>query len=357
MKFLDEVKLSATSGDGGAGASTFRRERLVPRGGPNGGDGGKGGDVVFVATKDLNTLHQLRFTPFLKAKNGGHGGTNNKTGRGGEDKLVRVPIGTVIRRERTGEVLADLSEEGQSIVVIAGGRGGRGNSRFVSSRVRAPTRRDLGEAGVTIVLKLELKLLADVGLLGFPNAGKSTLISRISAAKPRIAAYPFTTLEPSLGVVQVPGEYRTFVVADIPGLVEGAAEGVGLGHQFLRHVERCRVLLHMLSLDPMEDEVSGEAEARFDELNGELRRYDPELAQRPQVVLLSKLDLADPDRVSELRERFVARGLTVVAASAVTGEAIRELIFSVAKAVDEAPTDADEAPTDADEASTDADEA
>ncbi len=334
MKFLDEVKVSATSGDGGAGAATFRKEKFVPRGGPDGGDGGKGGDVVFVATSDLNTLHQLRFSPLLKAKHGRHGGTNNKTGRGGEDKVVRVPVGTLIRELKTGAVVADLVEDGQSEIVVQGGRGGRGNARFKSSRNRAPLRRDLGEEGRTVELMLELKLLADVGLLGFPNAGKSTLISRISAARPRVAAYPFTTLEPSLGVVEVPGEWRTFVVADIPGLIEGAAEGVGLGHQFLRHVERCRVLLHLLSLDPLEDEVSGAPEDRFDKLNRELERYDAELSQRPQVVLLSKLDLADPDRVADLTARFEARGLTVVAASSVTGEHIRKLIFALSAAVD-----------------------
>jgi len=333
VKFIDEVRITASSGAGGNGASAFRREKYVPKGGPSGGDGGRGGDVVFVATKDLNTLHHLRFTPQLRAKRGADGGTANKTGRGGEDKVVRVPVGTVVR-DGAGELLADLAEDGARVVVLEGGRGGRGNARFASSTNRAPLRADPGEPGRSAELFLELKLLADVGLLGFPNAGKSTLISRLSAARPKVAAYPFTTLEPSLGVVQVPGSYRTFVVADIPGLIEGAAEGAGLGHRFLRHVERCRCLLHLLSLDPLEDAVHGEPVARLDKLNGELAGYDPGLASRPQVILLSKLDLVDPATVDPLQQRLEARGLTVVRGSSVTGAGIDELIFALAGMLD-----------------------
>ena len=334
VKFIDEVRLAATSGSGGDGASAFRREKYIPKGGPSGGDGGKGGDVIFVASKDLNTLLHLRFTPILKAKRGANGGSANKTGRGGEDKVVRVPIGTIIKDAADGTVLADLTGDGERVIVLGGGRGGRGNARFSSSANRAPTRSDPGEAGRSAELQLELKLLADVGLLGFPNAGKSTLISRISAARPKVAAYPFTTLEPSLGVVQVPGSFRTFVVADIPGLVEGAAEGVGLGHRFLRHVERCQVLLHLLSLDPLEDEVHGDPEARFDKLDSELAGYDAKLAARPQLILLSKLDLVDPTDVALIQQRLEERGFTVLRGSSVTGEGLDTLIFALAGLLD-----------------------
>ena len=333
MKFIDEVRVTATSGDGGDGLSAFRREKYVPKGGPAGGDGGRGGDVIFAATRDLNTLLHLRFAPILKAKRGANGGTANKTGRGGDDKIVAVPIGTIIKDEH-GLVVADLTADGEQVVVLKGGHGGRGNARFGSASDRAPTRADPGEAGQSAELAIELKLMADVGLLGFPNAGKSTLISRISAARPKVAAYPFTTLEPSLGVVQVPGAYRTFVVADIPGLIEGAADGAGLGHQFLRHVERCRVLLHMLSLDPLEDEVHGPPELRLDTLNAELASYDPLLAGRPQVVLLSKLDLVDPADVAPLEQQLRGRGFTVVLGSAVTGAGMDELIFALARLID-----------------------
>jgi len=336
MRFIDEVRLTASSGQGGDGASTFRREKFVPDGGPNGGDGGRGGNVVFVADRNLNTLLHLRFTPIVKAKRGSHGGTNNKTGRGGESKVIPVPVGTMIKDQATESVMAELTEDGAEVVLLEGGRGGKGNARFATSQNRAPTVCESGEAGRTSELLLELKLLADVGLLGFPNAGKSTLISRISAARPKVAAYPFTTLEPSLGVVQVPGQYRTFVVADIPGLIEGAAEGIGLGHRFLRHVERCRLLLHLISLDPMEDEVHGPPLERFDTLNGELERYSPELAQRPQVVLLSKRDLVGDDAIAAVVAGFAARGVTSYVASSATGAGLKELIYAVAARIDAA---------------------
>jgi GTP-binding protein len=314
----------------------FRREKFVPRGGPNGGDGGRGGHVVFEADGDLNTLFSLRFKPIVKAKPGQRGGRNNCTGRAGEDLVIRVPVGTTIKDHASSVVLADLDEHGDRVVILEGGRGGRGNARFKTSRNRAPTQAEPGGPAKTLELQLELKLLADVGLLGFPNAGKSTLISRMSAAKPKVAAYPFTTLEPSLGVVAVPGTYRSFVAADIPGLIEGAADGAGLGHRFLRHVERCAVLLHLLSLDPLEDETNGAPIERYDKINSELARYDSQLAGRPQVVMLSKLDLAPEGRVEELRREFEAQGCEVFAASSVTGAGIDKLIHALARAVDRA---------------------
>jgi GTP-binding protein len=287
----------------------------------------------------MNTLHPLRFKPIVKAKGGAHGGRNKSVGRGGADLVIRVPLGTTIKDPASGELLADLETAGDQKIVLRGGRGGLGNAKFRSSTNRAPTRSEPGGPAVTRELLIELKLLADVGLLGFPNAGKSTLISRVSAARPKVAAYPFTTLEPSLGVVAVPGSYYSFVVADIPGLIEGAAEGAGLGHRFLRHVERCRLLLHVVSLDPLEDEASGSPAERFEAINSELARYDSELAARPQIVLLSKLDLVDAERVSDLRSEFEASGHKVLAASAVTGQGIDPLIFALAEAIKEAPKD------------------
>jgi GTP-binding protein len=289
----------------------------------------------------MNTLHPLRFKPIVKAKRGEHGGRNNCTGRGGADLVLRVPIGTTIKDTGSGALLAEVTTHGEQMVVIQGGAGGRGNAKFSSSTNRAPIRSEAGGPAVTVELTIELKLLADVGLLGFPNAGKSTLISRISAARPKVAAYPFTTLAPSLGVVAVPGSYHSFVVADIPGLIEGAAEGAGLGHRFLRHVERCRLLLHLLSLDPVEDEANGDPMARFEKINAELARYNATLAARPQIVLLSKLDLVDPDRLNELRSEFEAAGHTVLAASAVTGEGVNPLIFALAEAIKNVPKELD----------------
>jgi len=289
----------------------------------------------------MNTLHPLRFKPIVKAKRGEHGGRNNCTGRGGADLVLRVPIGTTIKSAGSGVLIAEVTAHGEQQVVIEGGAGGRGNAKFSSSTNRAPIRSEIGGPAVTVELIIELKLLADVGLLGFPNAGKSTLISRISAARPKVAAYPFTTLEPSLGVVAVPGSYHSFVVADIPGLIEGAAEGAGLGHRFLRHVERCRLLLHLLSLDPIEDEATGDPMTRFEKINAELARYNTELAARPQIVLLSKLDLVDPDRLEALRSEFEAAGHTVLAASAVTGEGVNPLIFALAEAIKNVPKELD----------------
>ena len=292
--------------------------------------------MIFCADGGMNTLHPLRFKPIIKAKGGEHGGRNNRTGRGGVDLLIRVPVGTTVKDAKSGELLAELGEDGEEKIIIKGGRGGLGNAKFSTSTNRAPTRSEPGGPAVTRELLIELKLLADVGLLGFPNAGKSTLISRMSAARPKVAAYPFTTLEPSLGVVAVPGSYHSFVVADIPGLIEGAAEGAGLGHRFLRHVERCRLLLHLVSLDPYEDDANGTARERFDKINSELARYDANLAARPQVILLSKTDLVEEERLEAVRAELEGAGHLVLAGSAVTGQGIDPLIFALADALREA---------------------
>ncbi len=334
--FIDEVRVFARSGAGGTGMVSFRREKFVHKGGPSGGDGGRGGDVVFVATTGRTTLLHLRYHPHLRAKPGVNGRSSNKHGARGADKVVEVPVGTVIST-LAGERLADLDADGARFVAVEGGIGGKGNARFATSTRQAPDFALPPGPAVEVELRLELKLLADVGLLGFPNAGKSTLISRLSGAKPKVAAYPFTTLTPKLGVVQVPGEYRTFVMADIPGLIEGASEGAGLGLQFLRHVERCSVLLHLVSLDPMEDDIHGDAEARFDKINAELRKFDPGLAERPQVVLLSKMDLAEPGRLRAATAVFEARGLPTFAASSVTGRGLDRVVHAVAAAIDAAP--------------------
>ena len=311
------------SGTGGSGAVSFHREKFVPRGGPDGGDGGKGGSLIFEATLSRNTLVDFRFNKVYRGEDGQPGGTNQMTGRGGEDLVLLVPVGTQIYDDETSELLADLADDG-SRFAIDGGRGGKGNLHFKSARMRTPRFAQEGEAGTEFKVRLELKLLADVGLLGFPNAGKSTLISRISAAKPKVADYPFTTLVPHLGVVQI-DEGVSFVVADIPGLVEGASDGVGLGHQFLKHLDRCRLLVHLVPADQAE-EGDGPA-AMLATLNAELEAYDPELAERPQLVCLSKIDAVLPERrdalLAELQE---AAGRRVLGLSAVTGEGVDLLV-------------------------------
>jgi len=333
VKFIDEVRLTTISGKGGDGCCAFRREKFVPRGGPSGGNGGRGGHIIFRASRHFNTLHGLRFTPIIRAKPGHKGGPSMRTGGQGKDRIIEVPVGTLIRKSSSRLVLADLHEEGSEYRAMEGGKGGRGNASFASSTNRAPTRFEAGGPAQEAEFQLELKLLADVGLLGFPNAGKSTLISVLSAARPKVAAYPFTTVAPSLGVVQVAEDYSTFVMADIPGLVEGAAEGVGLGHRFLRHVERCSLLLHMVSLDPLEIEANGTVEERYEKMNSELHRYSPELGTRQQLVLLSKLDIADPDVVAEAERWFAAQGLTVLKGSAVTRAGMKELVSTLAQAI------------------------
>jgi GTP-binding protein len=323
--FIDEAKIYVKAGDGGDGAVAFRREPHVARGGPSGGDGGAGGSVVFEADPQLNTLLDFRFKQHHRAERGENGRNKDQYGRGGEDLVLRVPVGTVVYDDDTGEVIADLSESGARRVVAAGGKGGLGNIHFKSSINQAPRKATPGTPGEERKVRLELKLLADVGLLGFPNVGKSTFISRVSRARPKIADYPFTTMVPNLGVVGL-DDLRTMVIADIPGLIEGAADGAGLGHRFLRHVERTRVLLHILEcsalVEPGRDPVRD-----FDTLNAELARYAPELAEKPQVVVLNKTDLTETrDAVEAVKATLADRGIELHSMSAATGEGVRELL-------------------------------
>lgn len=322
--FIDRARIYVEAGDGGDGMSSFRREKFVEKGGPNGGNGGRGGDVVLVADKNLNTLIDFRYKRKYVAKRGGQGGTKNCTGMRAETVYVKVPMGTLVRDDVTGAVMADLVEDGQEFLAAKGGRGGKGNACYVTSTNRAPTFAEKGEPGTNHWLKLELKLLADVGLVGYPSVGKSSIIAQVSAARPEIAAYHFTTLSPVLGVVRL-DEERSFVLADIPGLIEGAHEGVGLGHDFLRHVERTKVLLHIVDVagvdgrDPIED---------FDKINNELAEYSERLARRQQLVVANKMDLPDAqENFDRLKEYVEAKGYNIVKASAATGEGLRELMF------------------------------
>ncbi len=330
MLFLDEARILVKAGDGGNGCLAFRREKYVPRGGPSGGDGGRGGDVTLVATEHQNTLLQFSYNPEHKAERGRHGEGSNKTGADGRSIEVAVPVGTVVYDEATGEKLVDFTEPGQRFLVARGGRGGRGNARFTTSTHQAPTEHEAGHPGDEKRLRLELKLLADVGLVGYPNAGKSTLISRISAARPKIADYPFTTLEPNLGVVQL-ANYRSFVVADIPGLIEGAHLGAGLGVQFLRHIERTRLLAHLVDVS----EASGREPARdFEVIMEELESFSAELARKPMIVVATKMDAAqDPERVASLRDLAARRGLPFFEISSATGQGIENLKFAMAERV------------------------
>lgn len=322
MQFLDRARILVRAGDGGNGVMAFRREKFVPRGGPSGGDGGRGGHVDMEATEGLNTLLHFRFNPRYVADRGRHGEGKNCTGSDGEDLLILVPVGTLVSNIDTGEVVHDFTFPGERVRIAQGGNGGRGNAAFATSTNRAPRRHDDGWPGVELNLQLELKLIADVGLVGLPNAGKSTLISRISAARPKIADYPFTTVAPNLGVVAW-SEYRTFVVADIPGLIEGAHQGAGLGLDFLRHVERTRVLLHLVDVSNMLPEEPVE---RFELINAELRAYRDDLMDRPMIVVATKTDaLDDPGRLESIREHARATGREFFAISAVTGEGLDEL--------------------------------
>jgi GTP-binding protein len=325
--FVDEVEIRVAAGSGGRGCIAFRREKFVPRGGPSGGDGGDGGSVFFVASPHLNTLVSFRFHPDFKAERGQHGMGSNMHGRNGKHLVIKVPIGTVVYElpEEGGEPvqLADLVEDGKKVRIAAGGQGGRGNARFVSATNRAPRRADPGVPGEIRHLRLQLKLLADVGLVGFPNAGKSTLIARISAAKPKIADYPFTTLTPNLGVVALSDD-RSFVVADVPGLIEGAHRGLGLGHQFLRHLERTRLLVHMIDVsgqsgrDPVED---------FKTIRRELELYRPELAEKPAIAAANKMDaVADRAPITRLAAHLRRRGIPLHRISAVTGDGVPALV-------------------------------
>jgi len=326
--FVDEVDIRVIAGSGGNGCLSFRREKYVPRGGPDGGDGGAGGSVFVVAIPTKNTLIDFRFHPEFKAGRGQHGQGSNRTGQTANDLEITVPIGTLVHEKGADglRLLADLSEEGQRVLVARGGRGGRGNARFVSSTNRAPRRTEPGVPGEEKFIHFELKLLADVGLVGFPNAGKSTLISRISAARPKVADYPFTTLIPNLGVVSLSGD-RSFVVADVPGLIEGAHEGHGLGDRFLRHVERTKVLVHLVDVsgasgrEPVED---------FDTIQRELALFDPRLAAKPQIVAANKIDaLDDPARLERLKRHVRATTLTLIPVSGVRGDGVADLLEEV----------------------------
>jgi GTPase len=326
--FIDEARILVKAGDGGNGCLAFRREKYVPRGGPSGGDGGHGGDVILFASEHENTLLKFRFNPEHKAERGRHGEGSNCSGAAGATLEVGVPVGTVVYDEATGERLYDFTTPGERFRIARGGRGGRGNARFVSSTHQVPTEHEPGRPGEEKRLRLELKLLADVGLVGFPNAGKSTLISRISAARPKIAAYPFTTLEPNLGVAQVDG-FRTFVVADIPGLIEGAHLGHGLGVQFLKHVERTRLLAHLVDVS----ESTGRDPVRdFEIVMAELASFSEELALKPMILVATKLDAAqDPARAASLRELAAARDLQYFEISSVTGQGIDDLKYAMAR--------------------------
>jgi GTPase len=334
--FIDEARILVKAGDGGNGCVAFRREKFVPRGGPSGGDGGRGGDVVMQSSQQHNTLIHFRYNPEHKAERGRHGEGSNCTGSDGKSIILKVPVGTTVFDAETGELIHDFSLPDESVVVAKGGRGGRGNQHFATPVHQAPRESEPGRLGEERTYRLELKLLADAGLVGYPNAGKSTLISRISAAKPKIADYPFTTLEPNLGVVTVgeaPNE-ESFVVADMPGLIEGAHLGTGLGVQFLRHIERTRVLVHLVDVsdgsgrpDPIED---------FKVINGELENFGHGLAEKPMIVVASKVDVANPEKLKKLAASAKRRKLEFFAISAVTGQGIEELKWALAKHVREA---------------------
>ena len=335
MKFVDEATIKVQAGNGGRGMVSFRREKFIPFGGPDGGDGGDGGSVYVVARQGLNTLADFRYQRSFKAKNGEPGGSADCSGRGGEDLEIMVPVGTVIYDTETEETLGDLTHDGERLIVARGGRGGLGNQHFKSSTNRTPRRATPGYPGEKRELRLELKLLADVGLLGLPNAGKSTLISAVSAARPRIADYPFTTLHPNLGVVYV-GEHKSFVMADIPGVIEGAAEGAGLGIRFLKHLQRTRVLLHLVDISPPDPAADPVKDARV--IVAELKRFSPELAARERWLVLNKLDLMTPEdadkRCREIVRRLRWKG-PVFRISGATRTGTRELCQAIMRRLDE----------------------
>ncbi len=329
MQFIDYVKIYVKAGDGGRGCVSFRREKYVPRGGPDGGDGGRGGHVILRATSQLNTLIDQKYHYEYRAERGEHGKGKNMHGRDGKDLIIFVPIGTVIKDEKTGDVLADLNTEGKEVIVAKGGRGGLGNAHFVSPTRQSPRYAQPGEEGEERHLILELKLLADVGLIGMPNAGKSTLISVISSARPKIADYPFTTLVPNLGVVKV-DDMRSFVVADIPGLIEGAHKGAGLGFQFLRHVERTNILLHLVDVSI---NSAGDPIKNYEKINNELYLYSEELSKKPQIVVATKIDIADEKKLDSLMDYCKNYNIDFYPVSALTGKGVKELILYVAKRI------------------------
>ena len=337
--FIDRARIFVQSGKGGDGMSSFRHEKFVPKGGPNGGDGGQGGNVVLVADRNVNTLVDFRFRRLFKAKPGGKGEGSNKYGRNAEDLLITVPLGTIVKDEETGQVMADLSRDGQRAILAKGGRGGRGNWHFRTSANRTPTFAERGEPGEERWLRLELKVLADVGLLGYPSVGKSSILRKVSAAQPEVAAYHFTTLNPILGVVNLP-DHRSFVMADIPGLIDGASEGVGLGHDFLRHIERTKILIHVVDVsgiegrDPIED---------YEKINAELAKYSEKLARKRQVVAANKIDLlGDSDNLERLMDYMTAHGVEVYPICAMTGEGMDKLLERVWTMLEEYVEEPDE---------------
>lgn len=332
MKFVDEAKIYVKAGHGGKGCVSFRREKFVPKGGPDGGDGGKGGDIIFIATESHHTLLDLKYKQHQTAKNGGHGSGNNRTGKSSENLEITIPVGTIIKNFDTGDELADLCRPGQRFVAARGGIGGKGNAHFTTSTHQTPRFAQDGMDGEEFTLKLELKLLADVGIIGFPNAGKSTFISRVSAARPKIADYPFTTTKPHLGVVKYSDD-KSFVIADIPGLIHGAHDGVGMGDKFLKHVERTSLLFHIIDIS---QEPNANAWANFTAINNELEKYNPALLDKTQIVALNKIDLPFvKENVKKEVARFKKKGIILNTFSAVTGEGIREILNKIAEKLDQ----------------------
>jgi len=335
--FIDEAKIRVKAGDGGNGCMAFRREKFVPRGGPSGGDGGKGGDVIMESSERHNTLVHFRFNPEYKAERGRHGEGSNRTGHEGADVVLKVPVGTILYDDDTGEKIHDFTHADERVVIARGGRGGRGNARFATSTHQAPRECEPGRPGEERVYRLELKLLADVGLVGYPNVGKSTLIARISAARPKIADYPFTTLEPNLGVVVVGAnsdpDQISFLVADIPGLIEGAHSGAGLGTQFLRHIERTRLLVHLVDVSDSGGRPDPQKDVQV--IMGELKSFGAHLEDKPEVLVASKIDVANKDKLAKLRRYAKKKGLKLLEISAVTGEGVEELKHEMAKRVRE----------------------
>ena len=339
MKFIDEAKIYVKAGDGGNGAATFRREKYIPMGGPNGGDGGRGGSIYAIADRNINTLVDYRYTRKFIGKRGENGGGADQYGAGGDDIILRMPVGTVIYNMNTEEILADLSEHDQKVLIAKGGKGGLGNLHFKSSTNRAPRQKTNGDQGEEFELRLELRVLADVGLLGLPNAGKSTLIRAISSARPKVADYPFTTLHPNLGVVRVDDE-KSFVVADVPGLIEGAADGAGLGIRFLKHLQRTRILLHLVDIAPIDPDANPVRDAKA--IVGELIKHDPELANKPRWLVLNKLDLIpEEDREKAIKDFLKAYKKATkydgpfFPIAAINGEGTKPLIYAIHAALEQ----------------------
>ena len=354
MKFIDEAKIYVKAGDGGNGAATFRREKYIPMGGPNGGDGGRGGSIYVIADRNINTLVDYRYTRKFIGKRGENGGGADQYGAGGDDIVLRMPVGTVIYDLNTEEIVADLAEHGQQVLIARGGKGGLGNLHFKSSTNRAPRQKTNGEQGEEFEFRLELRVLADVGLLGLPNAGKSTLIRAISSARPKVADYPFTTLHPNLGVVRVDDE-RSFVVADVPGLIEGAADGAGLGIRFLKHLQRTRILLHLVDIAPIDPDANPVRDAKA--IVGELLKHDPALADKPRWLVLNKLDLIpEEDREKAIKDFLKAYKKAtkydgpVFPIAAISGEGTKPLIYAIQQALEQmAKPEIDDEPLESDE--------